>query len=97
MDAFGPVGYIREQCENYFSVFLLLKIIKDLIIRIVRHMEINRMTGDSFGLCRTLLNSSNKIFITLLMTSIYNPRATGLISARPKKMDLRVNIELIRK
>ena len=45
MVTFGPVAYILEHCGIYFSVFLFLKLILDLIVMIIRHMEINRMTG----------------------------------------------------
>ena len=73
MDTFGPVAYILEHCEFYFSVFLFLKLIIDLIVIIVRHMETNRMTGASLGFGKTLLSASKKIFLTSLMTSVYNP------------------------
>ena len=49
MDTFGPVAYILEHCGIYFSVFLFLKLIIDLIVMIIRHMEINRMNGASLG------------------------------------------------
>ena len=94
MDTFGPVAYIREHCGIYFSVFLFLKLIIDLIVMIIRHMEINRMTGASIGFGKTLLSASYDIFLTSVMTSTYNPQASGLASDVPKKVDPRVNLEL---
>ena len=69
MDTFGPVAYILEHCGIYFSVFLFLKLIKDLIITI-RHMEISRITGASLGFGKNLLSASNNIFLTSVMTSM---------------------------
>ena len=64
MDTFGPVAYILEHCGIRFSVFLFLKLIIGLIVMIIRHMEINRMTGASLGFGKTLLSASYNIFLT---------------------------------
>ena len=61
---------------------------------IIRHMEINRMTGASLGFGKTLLSASYNIFLTSVMTSMYNPQASGLASDTPKKVNPRVDIEL---
>ena len=45
MDTFGSVAYVLEFCGIYFSCFLFIKLIVDLIVMILRHMEINRLTG----------------------------------------------------
>ena len=94
MDTFGPVAYILEHCGICFSVFLFLKLIIDLIVMIIRHMEINRMTGASLGFGKTLLSASYNIFLTSVMTSMYNPQTSGLASDEPKKVNPRVDIEL---
>ena len=94
MDTFGPVAYILEHCGIYFSVVLFLKLIKDLIVMIIRHMEINRMTGASLGFGKTLLTASYNIFLTSVMNSMYNPQASGLASDAPKKVNPRIDIEL---
>ena len=61
---------------------------------IIRHMEINRMTGASLGFGKTLLSASYNIFLTSVMTSMYNPQAGGLASDAPKKIYSRVDLEL---
>ena len=45
LDTFGPVVYVLEHCGIYFSVFLLIKLIIDMIVMIVRYMEIDKITG----------------------------------------------------
>ena len=57
-------------------------------------MEINRMTGASLGFGESLLSASYNIFLTSVMTSMYNPQASGLTSDVPQKVDPRVNIGL---
>ena len=57
-------------------------------------MEFNRMTGASLGFGKTLLSASYNIFLTSVMTSMYNPQSSGLASDAPKKVNLRVDIEL---
>ena len=62
---------------------------------IIRQMEINRMTGASLGFGKTLLSASYNIFLTSVMTSMYNPQAaSGLASDAPKKVNPRVDTEL---
>ena len=57
-------------------------------------MEINRLTGASLGFGKTLLSTSYNIFLTSVMTSMYNPQASGLASDTPEKVNPRVDIEL---
>ena len=94
MDNFGPVAYFLEHCGIYFSVFLFLKLIIDLIVMIIRHMEINSMTGASLGFGKTLLSASYIIFLTSVMTSMYNPQPNGFTPNASKNVDPRVDKEL---
>ena len=45
---------------------------------VIRHLEISRMTGASLGFGRTLLSASYNIFLTSVLTSMYDPRAPPL-------------------
>ena len=56
-------------------------------------MEINRMTGASLGFGKTLLSASYNIFLTSVMTSMYNPQENDLASNASKKADPRVDTE----
>ena len=94
MDNFGTIAYILEHCGIYFSVFLILKLIIDLVVMIIRHMEINRMTGASLGFEKTLLSASYNIFLMSVMIPMYNPQTSGFASNASKKVDPRVNMEL---
>ena len=62
MDTFGPTAYVLERCGIYFSVFLSFKLTIDVVVLVIRHLEITKMTGASLGFGKTLLSASNNIF-----------------------------------
>ena len=70
MDTFGPVVYVLEHCGIYFSVFLFFKLIIDVVVMVIRHLEITKMTGASLGFGKTLLSASYNIFLMSVLTSM---------------------------
>ena len=78
LDTFGPVVYVLEPCGIYFSVFLFIKLIIDVVVMIVRYMEIDKITGSTLGFGKTLLSASYTIFLTSVLTSLYSPRAAAI-------------------
>ena len=88
MDTFGPVAYVLEHCGIYFSVFLFFKLILDVVVMVIRHLEISRMTGASLGFGKTLLSASYNIFLTSILTSMYDPRAPPLAAMTQEKITL---------
>ena len=78
LDTFGPVVYVLEHCGIYFSVFLFIKLIIDIVVMIVRYMEIDKLTASSLGFGKTLLSASYNIFLTSVLTSMYSPRAPAV-------------------
>ena len=52
------------------------------------------MTGASLGFGETLLSASYNVLLTSVMTSLYNPQASGLAFDAPKMVNPRVVIEL---
>ena len=65
MDTFGPVAYVLEHCGIYFSAFLFFKLIGDVVVMVIRHLEITKMTRASLGFGRSLLSASIKPFSCL--------------------------------
>ena len=94
MDTFGPVAYVLEHCGIYFSVFLLLKLIIDIVVMVLRHLEISRMTGASLGFGKTLLSASYNIFLTSVLTSMYDPRAPTFADGNEERQTLYQEDEL---
>ena len=95
MDLFGSVAYVLEFCGIYFSCFLFIKLIVDLIVVTLRHMEIHRLrlTGASFGFGWTLLSASYSLFLTSILTSVFNPQAPLLQSLEPEPTPTRIEDE----
>ena len=88
MDTFGPVAYVLEHCGFYFSVFLFFKLIIDVVVMVIGHLEISRMTGTSLGFGKTLLSASYNIFLTSVLTSMYDPRAATLAAVEEERKTL---------
>ena len=47
-------------------------------------MEINRLTGASLGFRKTLLSAPYKLFLTSVLTSVFNPQAPLLQALEPE-------------
>ena len=75
---FGPVVYVLEHCGIYFSAFLFIKLIIDMVVMIVCYMEIDKLNGSTLGFGETLLSASYNNFLTSVLTSMYSPRAPAL-------------------
>ena len=93
MDTFGSVAYVLEFCGIYFSCFLFIKLIVDLIVMILRHMEINRPTGAWFGFGKTLLSAYYNLFLTSILTSVFNHQGPLLQALEPESTTTRMEDE----
>ena len=85
MDTFGPVAYVLEHCGIYFSVFLFFKLIIDVVVMVIRRLEITKMTGASLGFGKTLLSASYNFFLMSVLTSMYDPRAPTLATVKEQR------------
>ena len=88
MVTFGPIAYVLEHCGLYFSVFLFFKLIIDIVLMVIRHLEISKMTGASLGFGKTLLSASYNIFLMSVLTSMYDPRAPTLAAVEEERKTL---------
>ena len=88
MDTIRPLTYVLEHCGIYFSVFLFSKLIIDVVVMVIRHLEITKMTGASLGFGKTLLSASYKIFLMSVLTSMYDPRAPTLAAVEVERKTL---------
>ena len=93
MDTFGSVTYILEFSGISFSCFLFVKLIVDFIVMILRHMEINRLTGASLGFGKTPLSASYNLLLTSILTSVFNPQAPLLQALEPEPIATRIEDE----
>ena len=88
MDTFEPVAYVLEHCGTYFSVFLFFKLIIDVVVVVIRHLEKTKKTGASLGFGKTLLSASYNVFLMSVLTSMYNPRAPTLAAVEEERKTL---------
>ena len=82
MDTFGPLAYVLEHCGIYFSVFLFFKLIRDVVVVVIRHLEV---AGASLGFGKTLLSSSYNIFLMSVLTSMFDPRAPTVAAVEEER------------
>ena len=60
---------------------------------VLRHMEINRLTGASLGFGKTLLSAPYNFFLTSILTSVFNPQAPVLQALEPEPTPTRIEDE----
>ena len=49
-----------------------------MVSMIVRYMERDKITGSNLGFGKTVLSASYNIFLTNVLTSLYNPHALAI-------------------
>ena len=55
---------------------------------VIRHLEFTKMTGESLGFGNTLLSASYNIFLTSVLTSMYDSRAPTLAAVEEERKTL---------
>ena len=70
---FGTVGYWLERCGVWFAIFLFIKLIIDIIVTVMRTLEIHRITGWSVSFGKTLLSATYNFFMVSILNSVYSP------------------------
>ena len=93
MDTFGSVAYVLEFCGISFSCFLFIKLIVDFIVMIFRYMEINRLTGASLRFGKTLRSAYFKLFLTSILTSVFNLEAPFLQALEREPTPIKIEDE----
>ena len=88
MDTFEPVAYVLEHCGIHFSVFSLFKPIIDVLVMVICHLEMTKMTGASLGLGKIFLGASYSIFLMLVLTSMYQSLAPSPAAVEQERKTL---------
>ena len=66
-------------------MFLFIKLKIDVLVLVIRHLEITELTGASLGFGKTLLSASYSIFLMSVLTSMYDPRAPTFVAVEEEK------------
>ena len=88
MDTFGPVANVLKHCRIYFSVFLFFERLIDVVVMVIRHLEITKMTGTPLGFGETLPSAPYNIILMSVSTSMYDPRAPTLAAVEEERKTL---------
>ena len=88
MFTIGPIAYVLEHCGNYFSVFSIFKFIIDVVVMVIRHLEIIKMTGASLEFGKTPLGASYNNFLKSVLTSVFDPRVPTLAAVEEERKTL---------
>ena len=62
----------------------------DVVILVIRHLEITKMTGASLVFGKNLLSTSYIIFLISVLTSMYDPRAPPFTAVEEERKILRI-------
>ena len=70
-ETFGELGYIIQCLGNFFACFLLVKFVIDVVVIVLRGLEIRKISGATFGFVRTMLGATFHLFVLSLQTPMY--------------------------
>ena len=73
VQTFGTAGYWLEKCRICFAIFLFIKLIIDIVVTVMRTLEIHRITGRSVSFGKVLLSATYNIFMVSILISVYSP------------------------
>ena len=93
LDALGPFSYVFRHCGIYFSFFLFLGLIVDLIVMYLRHMDIIKITGASVGFGNIPLSTFYVLFTTFVPTSVFDTRVPSLAATEIIYVECFRNVE----
>ena len=67
-ETFGLLGYYIQCLGNFFACFLLVKFLIDVIVIVLRGLEIRKVSGATFGFVRTMLGAIFRFLVVSLQT-----------------------------
>ena len=79
-EIFGKLGYIIQGLGNFFACFLLVKFVIDVVVIVLRGLEIRKVSGATFGFVRTMLGATFHLFVFSRQTPMYKNEENKRIS-----------------
>ena len=70
-ETFGLLGYYIPFLGIFFAFFLLVKFLIDVVVIVLRVLEIRRVSGAIFGFVRTMLSATFHLFVLSLQIPMY--------------------------
>ena len=94
VQTFGTVGYWLEKCGIWFAIFLFVKLIIDIVVVVMRTLEIHRYIGKSVNFGKVLLSATYNLFMVSILNSVYSP-AEPIESSTPIVLEMQESTEHI--
>ena len=71
VETFGKIQYIIKRCGIFFAAFLFNKLLIDIVFRLIRTMQINKITDASIHFGKALLAATFDLMSVPIMNSIH--------------------------
>ena len=94
VQTFGTIGYWLEKCGIWFAIFLFVKLIIDIVVVVIRTLEIHRITGRSVNFGKVLLSATYNLFMVSILNSVYSP-TKPIESSTPIAVEMQESTEHI--
>ena len=94
VQTFGTVGYWLEKYGIWFAIFLFVKLIFDIVVVVMRTLEIHQITRRSVNFGKVLLSATYNLFMVSILNSVYSP-AKPIESSTPIAVEMHESTEHI--
>ena len=71
VETFGKIQYIIERCGKFFAAFLFIKLLIDIVLCLIRAMQINKITDASIHFGKALFAATFHLMSVPILTSIF--------------------------
>ena len=71
VETLGKIQYIIERCEIFVAAFLFIKLLIDIVLCLIRAMQINKITDVSIHFGKALFAATFDLVSDPILTSIY--------------------------
>ena len=78
---FGFVAFFLEKIGIHFACFLFLKFLLEIIVTIIKALEINKLTNRTMSFWKIILGATYNLFVLSVFTSIFSNENSNLESS----------------
>ena len=94
VQTFGTIGYWLEKCGTWFAIFLFIKLIIDIVVVVMKTLELHRITGKSVNFGKVLQSATYNLFMVSILNSVHSP-AKPIGSSTPTAVEMQQFTERI--
>ena len=94
VQSFGTVCHWLENCGIWFAIFLFIKLIFDIVVLVMRTLEIHRIIRKSVNFGKVFLSATYNLFMVSILNSVNSP-AKPIESSTPKAVEMQESTEPI--